>query len=82
MVEKNQVDYENMPDYEASGVKGKNIWGTLYLKLKKLINDLENFLNKEPGQHFDIMRVNHFSIPDAYPGLVTYCKKHHLIKLD
>ena len=78
----NQVDYENMPDYEASGVKGKNIWGTLYLNLKKLINDLENFLNKEPGQHFDIMRVNHFSIPDAYPGLVTYCKKHHLIKFD
>ena len=78
----NQVDYKNVPSYEASCIKGRNIRRTLYLKLKKLINDFENVLNKEPGQHFDIMRTNHLSIPDVSPGLVTYCRKHHLVKLD
>ena len=57
----NQIDYKNVPSYEASRIKGRNIRRCLYLKIKRLITDFEKFLNKEPGLHFDIIRANHFS---------------------
>ena len=66
--------------YEAIIRKGRCVQRSLFLKLKDLIKTLEQFINRGPGPRVDILRVNHLS--DVSPGLTSYCKLHHIVKLD
>ena len=71
-------DYGNLP-FGGIRKKGMCIHRCLFLKLKNLIKNLENLINNGAGPHLDILRVNHLNVS---PGLATYCKQHHLVKLD